>query len=113
MELEGVIKLIDRTQSFGDKGFQKRDLVLTTEEKYPQDVLIQFAQDKCEVLDKYKVGEKVKIGINIGGRAWTKDGVTKYFNTIKGWRIESSEKQEVEAVTSSQFAPDRDEDLPF
>ena len=31
MELKGTIKSIGQTQSFGDNGFRKRELVLTTE----------------------------------------------------------------------------------
>jgi hypothetical protein len=38
MELQGRIKLIGETQTFGAKGFRKRELVVTTEEQYPQHI---------------------------------------------------------------------------
>ena len=88
MELNGKIKVINPTTQVSND-FRKRELVLSTDEQYPQQVLIEFVQDKCDVLDKYKVGEDVVISINIRGREWTnKQGETKYFNSIQGWRIE-------------------------
>lgn len=88
MEVTGVIKMIGTTQKVSDS-FQKRDIVVTTQEQYPQDLLIQFVQDKCSVLDQYKVGEQVTVDINLRGREWVnpKDGEVKYFNTIQGWKI--------------------------
>jgi len=90
MELQGKIKLIDETKTYGNNGFRKREMVITTEEQYPQTILVEFIQDKTELLNNYKVGQDVKIGINIRGREWVNpEGVTKYFNSIQGWRIES------------------------
>jgi hypothetical protein len=89
MELQGKIKVLNETKTFGDKGFRKRELVITTEEQYPQSILIEFVQDKTDLLNAYKVGDNVKVGINIGGREWVNpQGETKYFNSITGWRIE-------------------------
>ena len=56
MEITGKIKQIDETKEYGSNGFQKRELVLTTEEQYPQHILIEFVQDKCSVLNAYNVG---------------------------------------------------------
>jgi len=88
MEVSGKIKLIDETKEIGTGGFKKRDVVVTTDEQYPQHILIQFVQDKCEILNGYKVGENVVVGINLRGREWTNpQGETVYFNTIQGWKI--------------------------
>lgn len=88
MELEGRIKLVGQTQAVSSS-FSKRELVITTEENYPQHILVEFAQDKCSILDSYKVGELVKVGINLRGREWqSPQGEVKYFNSIQGWRIE-------------------------
>src|SRR5690554_681367 len=89
MEITGKIKLIKETQTIGDKGFQKREVVVTLEEQYPQHILVEFTQDRCSLLDGFKVGQDVKIGINIRGREWINPkGEAIYFNTIQGWRIE-------------------------
>lgn len=90
MELEGKIKLIGDTKTFGNNGFRKREVVVTTDEQYPQHIMVEFVQDKCDLLNSYKVGQDVKIGINLKGREWTNpQGETKYFNSIQGWRIET------------------------
>jgi hypothetical protein len=65
-------------------------MVITTEEQYPQHILIEFVQDKTDLLNAYQVGMNVKISINIRGREWVNpQGETKYFNSITGWRIEN------------------------
>lgn len=89
MELQGKIKMIGETKTFGDNGFRKRELVITTEEQYPQHILIEFVQDKTDLLNSYQEGQNVKVSINIRGREWVNpQGETKYFNSISGWRLE-------------------------
>jgi hypothetical protein len=53
---------------------KKRELVVTTEEQYPQHIMIEFTQDKCDLLNNYSVGETVKVGINLRGREWESSG---------------------------------------
>ena len=89
MEIQGRIKQIFPSQMLGQNGFEKRDLVIITEEQYPQTIIIQFTQQRCDLLNNLQVGQNVKVYINIRGREWTNpQGETKYFNTIEGWKIE-------------------------
>lgn len=123
MEVQGKIKLIGETKEFGSNGFQKREVVITTEEQYPQHILVEFVQDKTSLLDSYKVGQPVKIGINLRGREWVSpQGETKYFNSIQGWRIENLAAQQPgqgNVPPPDQFEPASDlneedyDDLPF
>ena len=125
MELQGKIKLIGDTQTFGNNGFRKREVVITTEEQYPQDIMIEFVQDRSELLNNFQVGQNVKISINIRGREWTNpQGETKYFNSIQGWRIENlqqeSQTSEIPPVPPADAFEPVDElneedhdDLPF
>lgn len=48
MEIQGRIKMLGSTQTVGSGGFRKRELVITTEEQYPQHLLVEFVQDKCD-----------------------------------------------------------------
>ena len=113
MEVKGIIKAIGQTETIGAKGFRKRDIVITTDEQYPQHISIQFVQDKCDLLDNFMEGQSVKVSININGRSWqSPQGETKYFNTIQGWRIESLQ----EAPQQQQENPaalGEDNDFPF
>ena len=89
MDITGKIKLINETKEYGSNGFRKRELVVTTEEQYQQDLLVEFIQDKCDILNSYNVGDSVKVDINLRGREWqSPQGEIKYFNSIQGWRIE-------------------------
>ena len=124
MEVQGKVKLIGETQTFGSNGFRKRELVVTTEEQYPQHILIEFVQDKTDLLNNYQVGQDVKVNINLRGREWVNpQGETKYFNSIQGWRIEAVQagaQQGMPEVPPAQaFEPatnvneDDHDDLPF
>lgn len=105
MEVQGRIKLIDETKTYGNNGFQKREVVVTTEEQYPQHILVEFIQDKCGLLDNFSVGQLVKISINLKGREWVNpQGETKYFNAIQGWRIENAQS-EATAQNASPVPP--------
>jgi hypothetical protein len=125
MEVQGRIKMIDETKTYGNNGFRKREVVVTTEEQYPQHILVEFVQDKCDLLNTYKEGQMVKISINLRGREWVNpQGETKYFNSIQGWRIESVDQganaenmppvPPVEAFEPVQELNEEDhDDLPF
>lgn len=106
MELQGRIKLIDETKSFGANGFRKREVVITTDEQYPQHILVEFIQDKTDILNNFKVGQAVKIGINLKGREWTNpQGEVKYFNAIQGWKIEPIEQNTPTATDMPPVPP--------
>ncbi len=124
MEIIGKIKWIDETKEYGSNGFKKRELVVTTEEQYPQHILIEFIQDKCEILNSFQIGNNVKIGINLKGREWTNpEGQVKYFNSVQGWRIDiidgeiSQELPPIPPPISSENIDEKkteeEDDLPF
>lgn len=101
MEVQGRIKILGETQTFGNNGFRKREIVITTEEQYPQHIMVEFVQDKTDLLNTYQIGQQVKININLRGREWVSpQGETKYFNTIQGWRIEA-----LQSETSTENMP--------
>ena len=68
MEVSGKIKWLDETKTYGNNGFRKREVVITTEEQYPQHIMVEFIQDKCDLLNTFKIGQNVKIGINLRGQ---------------------------------------------
>ena len=123
MEVSGKIKKIDETKTFGSNGFRKREMVVTTDEQYPQMIMVEFIQDKCDLLNNFNVGDDVKISINLRGREWINpEGEAKYFNAIQGWRIEKIQVagSEVPPVTAADaFEPAttvsdaEPDDLPF
>ena len=118
MEIQGIIKSIGQTQTFGSNNFRKRELVITTEEQYPQPILVEFVQDKTDLLNNYQVGQNVKVSINLRGREWVNpQGETKYFNTIQGWKIEaktpSTQTPQQEKPKDATDFNEEENDLPF
>ena len=90
MEVKGKVKVVNDTQEVS-ASFKKRELVVTTDEQYPQHILIEFAQDKCSLLDNIQINEEVTVYINLRGREWVNpQGETKYFNQIQGWKIDKN-----------------------
>lgn len=91
MEVVGKIKLVGATQEIGAKGFRKRELVITTTEDYPQMLMIEFTQDKVDLLNNFSQGQSVKVAINLRGREWINpQGEAKYFNSLQGWKIDNA-----------------------
>lgn len=123
MEVSGKIKVLGEAKNVGNGSFLKRELVVTTDEQYPQHILVEFVQDKCDLLNSFKVGEAVKVSINLRGREWADpQGVIKYFNAIQGWRVEriaSEAPAQVPPMPAAPFAPaetfkeEEHDDLPF
>lgn len=105
MEIVGKVTKIFDAQTFSS-GFTKREVIVTTQEQYPQPLSIEFLQDKVNLVDNITVGDDIKVSINLRGREWTSpEGVTKYFNSITGWRIE---KQTANATMGQQLPPPQD-----
>ena len=86
--------------------------------------MIEFVQDKTDLLNSCKVGDNVKVSINLGGREWVNpQGETKYFNSIKGWRIEKIQSEAPAAQApmpaaqafepAPSFNEEEHDDLPF
>ena len=105
MELQGRIKLITPIQEYGANGFRKRELIIVTEEQYPQTISLEFTQGNCELLNGYQPGQVVKVTFDVRGREWTNpQGETKYFNSLVAWRIVNVEAQAQAPVQASTQA---------
>lgn len=88
MQLTGTIRRIGEIETFAS-GFQKREVVILTDEQYPQPIAVDFLQANVDLADHHAVDSQVTIHINLRGREWTSpQGEVKYFNSIIGWRIE-------------------------
>ena len=122
MEVQGKIKVIGAELQVSPT-FKKKELVVVTDEQYPQSIMIEFTQDKSDLLNSFSVGQDVKVSINLGGREWVNPaGETKYFNSIKGWRIEKLDvskqspdpiPQETSFPVATNVSKEEPDDLPF
>jgi hypothetical protein len=89
VSITGKIKMVGKTQQISEK-FSKRELVIAEPSgQREQFIPVEFTQDRTGLLDGFNPGEEVSVTCFVNGREWTgKDGVTKYFLSLSGNRIE-------------------------
>lgn len=118
-------EIFDETQV--SEKFRKREFVLEIPDgSYTQYAKFQLTQDKCGILDNYKIGDEVKVAFNLSGKPFTKNGTTMYFTNLQAWRVEHAGAaaqpqgagrpafaQEPARGNSSFLSDDMDNDLPF
>ncbi len=80
----GKVLKIGEVETF-ESGFYKQQVVVTTEEKYPQDVAVEFFKEATKKLDNLEVGQDVTIHYNLRGQEYN----GKYYVNLNGWRVES------------------------
>jgi hypothetical protein len=120
MEITGQIKEVFATQTISEK-FKKREFVLTTDGStpYPNHLLIQVTNAKCDLLNSYSSGDEVTVSINLRGREYqnpTKG--TQYFNSIEAWAIKGVSQftkpaPNVQAENHNFVGSNDNQDLPF
>lgn len=115
-EITGKIKLIQDEQTFAS-GFKKREMVVVVEDgKYPQEINLEFVQDKIGLLEGLQSGQEVTVTFDIRGREYN----GRYFNNLQGWKITSAAAEstgtehyteyESAATAKEEFG---DDDIPF
>jgi hypothetical protein len=113
-DLTGKIKLIQEAKTF-DSGFTKREMVVIVEDgKYPQEINLEFVQDKVALLESLQIGQEVTVSFDIRGREYN----GRYFNNLQGWKIvavgdQTTTTQEEQSPPYPVPADFEDEDIPF
>src|SRR5690606_379166 len=85
------------------ENFKKREFVLELSDDingniYTNYAKMQLVNAKCDIIDRFKEGEMVKVSFNVKGNRWERDGKVNYITNLDAWRIES--------VQSSDSSPD-------
>jgi hypothetical protein len=102
LTMKGAIKLINPIKVISDK-FSVREFVITTADKYPQEVIFQTVNDKMDIIAPYGQGQEVTVSFNVRGREYN----GKYYNTLDAWKVQG------EAAAPSQQPIEETDDLPF
>ena len=105
-ELEGTVKKIFEMQTF-NSGFTKREFVVTTDDKYPQDIKMECIKDKCDLLNSISENDRVKVSFNLRGNEYKE----RFYVNLQAWRVEPAGAQE-EAQPVGPM-PDGMEEDPF
>lgn len=95
-EVTGKLIVINDTQQVSDK-FKKREFVLELNEEingnvYTNYAKMQLVQNKCDIIDRFNVGDNIKVNFNIKGNKWERDGKVNYITNLDAWRIENADQ---------------------
>ncbi|PKP01735.1 MAG: hypothetical protein CVU14_04625 [Bacteroidetes bacterium HGW-Bacteroidetes-9] len=125
MAFEITGKLIEKfeTQNVSDK-FKKREFVIEYQDNpnlsFSEMLKFQLTQDRCGLIDTYEIGQEIKVGFNLKGRRWEKEGNVNYFTNLEAWKIEVASGAATmqgnslpETGTMPELAEDPSNDLPF
>ncbi|MEY3399072.1 MAG: hypothetical protein RL220_1666 [Bacteroidota bacterium] len=113
MELTGKMRHIGEEKSF-PSGFTKREFVITTEEQYPQEIPFELFKEKGNLIDAFKVGDRVVVSFDIRGREWQ----GKWFVNLAAWKVVPAGAGVAAAPVPPPPGPGdynepEDDDLPF
>ena len=112
-ELTGTVKKIMDLMTF-NSGFTKREFVVTTEDKFPQDIKISCLKEKTDLLNNLSEGERVKVHFDIRGNEYKE----RFYVDLVTWKIEQLDGSDAgdappPAQLNEEYAPAEDEDFPF
>jgi Domain of unknown function (DUF3127) len=114
---------IQRTETF-----KTREFVIETNEDIngrtiTNYIKFQSVQDRTSIIDRFNIGDQVKVHFNIKGSRWEKNGQVNYITNLDAWRIEAVNLQLGGPAVSNEITPafqpdmsrtaDGVDDLPF
>ena len=111
---------IQRTETFKTREFvleKTEDINGRTITNY---IKLQCVQDKTAMVDKFNLGDDVKVSFNIKGSKWSKDGKDNYITNLDAWRMDylklNQDYNDAPPATTNNDATgftDVVDDLPF
>lgn len=120
MELEGKIvrKLAVQSGTSARGAWSKQEFIIEYQEgNFPSQVCMNvWGEDKVKDLDKYQVGDKVKISFNLSSREFKE----RWYTDVRAWRIEPANGYEPNSaiapeapLPTAEDMTDPLDDLPF
>lgn len=107
--LTGKVLLVGEEQGFGASNFRKRQVLVQTPDRYPQDVQFDFVQDNCSKLDGISAGDTVTVCFNI--RSNENNG--RHYTSLVGWKIDVDEAGTGEQEPVADAGGDKLDPTPF
>jgi len=122
-KLIAKFETIQRTETF-----KTREFVIETSEDVKGRIItnyikFQSVQDRTSIIDRFNIGDQVKVHFNIRGTRWEKNGQVNFITNLDAWRIESGSLQQSGSSSASEIVPafqpdmsrsaDGVDDLPF
>jgi hypothetical protein len=102
-EITGTVVHVGEVETISER-FSKRTIVVETdEERYPQQIAVEFTNDRASMLDG------AAEGMTAGGKP------PRYFVSLNGWRIdlEGGAEPGADVDEPAPFPADGDDGIPF
>jgi hypothetical protein len=81
---------VQRTETFRTREF----VVETTEDINGRTInnyiTFQSVQDRTSLVDRFNIGDNIRVHFNIKGSKWEKNGNTNYITNLDAWRLEQA-----------------------
>jgi hypothetical protein len=81
---------VQRTETFRTREF----VVETTEDINGRTInnyiKFQSVQDRTSLVDRFNIGDNIRVHFNIKGSKWEKNGNTNYITNLDAWRLEQA-----------------------
>ncbi len=97
--MNGTVYRIMETKTLTTENgeLKTRDFLVKTEGEYPQIVKMSVSQIRCELLDKLKVGQNVKVQFDVRGREYAdkESGELKNITYLEAWKFSLVNVQDI------------------
>ena len=117
-ELTGKVKVVMDAMTF-DSGFTKREFVVTSDERYPQDIKFECVKERVSLLDNVSEGDEVTVSFDLRGYEYKE----RYYVNLVAWKIdqgaahggstESGGTGDEVPLPDDASAPADEDDVPF
>ena len=93
IKITGEVVHVDEVKEYGANAFRKHVVVVKTgDDKWANPIPVEFTKEAIDKSTQLKTGQKVVVDARLNGREWKgQDGVTKWFVSVNGYEISSSE----------------------
>jgi hypothetical protein len=114
IKITGEVVFVDEVKEYGENAFRKHVVVVKTgDDKWANPIPVEFTKEAIEKSTQLKTGQRVVVDARLNGREWKgRDGVTKWFVSVNGYEISSSEA-DVSAEPNPDPTDEVSEDPPF
>jgi hypothetical protein len=114
--VEGTVKSVVATKTFGEKGFKKSSFVLVIDQQYDNEINFELVQENAGLVEDKHIGSKASVDFSLRGREYNgshyvnlkADGVK-----LQGVAPVAKKKAETVPVADNWTASDDDSNLPF
>ena len=111
--------IVQRSETFKTREFVIEKSEDANGRTFTSYIKFQCVQDKTAMVDKFNIGDEVKVQFNIRGTKWVKDGRENYITNLDAWRMETAKLGGSQPVEDSPVYPTQvfesstSDDLPF